>query len=67
MFSKREMIIFFAGAQTFHTISHIIMGYANVLPIQMFSINWTAQLNMYAIIINAVIMGALLWWAARTK
>ncbi len=65
MFTTKELVIFFAGAEAFHTISHILIGYLHILPIKLFSITWTQQLNFWAIIINAVITALLLWWASR--
>lgn len=64
-FSNKEWIIFFAGAEAFHTLSHILLGYLHVLPIKFFSITWTKQLNYLGIIINALITVGLLWWASR--
>ena len=65
MFTTKELVIFFAGAEAFHTISHILIGYLHILPIKLFSITWTQQLNFWAILINAVITALLLWWASR--
>lgn len=65
MISLRDVIIFLAGAQAFHTISHIAIGYLHILPIKIFGINWTQQLNLFAIIINAVITILLLWWVSK--
>lgn len=65
MFTTRDIVIFLAGAEAFHTISHILIGYLHILPMQLFSITWTQQLNFWAIIINAVITALLLWWASR--
>ena len=65
MFTTKELVIFFAGAEAFHTISHILIGYLHILPIKLFSITWTQQLNFWAILINAAITVVLLWWASR--
>lgn len=67
MFSFRDLIVFLAGAEFFHTISHIIMHYFIVLPISTKFFILTPTLNIWAIIINAVITGALLWWASKLK
>lgn len=65
MLKKRDVILVLAGAQLFHTVSHIIIYYSGTLPIQFFFINWTAQMNVWAIAINAIITAALFWWASR--
>lgn len=67
MCSKRDVVLFFAGAEAFHTLSHIVLKFMDVLPIQFLSINFTQQLNMVAIIINAIITAGLLWWASKLK
>lgn len=67
MWSKREIVLFFAGAQVFHTLSHILINLDGALPIRFFFITWTKQMNMAAIIINVIVTVALLWWAARLK
>lgn len=67
MFKLRDVIVFFAGAEFFHTISHIILPYFITLPIDMKFIVFTTTINILAIIINAVITIALLWWAYRLK
>jgi hypothetical protein len=64
MWSTREIIIFCAGAQAFHTISHLLMGQLCTFPINCFeSFSFTKQLNVYAVIINAIITVLLIWWA----
>lgn len=60
MFTKREWIIFFAGAQSFHAISHIILSFTRSLPITFFGIAWTQPLNVIAIIINVILALLLL-------
>lgn len=65
MFSKKEIIIFFAGAAALHTINHLFIQYAGVLPLNFFSITLTEQLNMVAIIASGLLTAVLLWWASR--
>jgi hypothetical protein len=65
MCSKRDAIIFLAGAQTFHTISHIFLMFSNTLPISAFGITITPEINYAATIFNAVTAAALVWWAMR--
>lgn len=62
MWSQKEIIIFLAGAQSFHTLTHIIINLTDMLPIKFCSINWTRQLNMAAIFINALITAGLFYW-----
>lgn len=63
MWSTRDIIFFLAGAEAFHTVSHIAMNYLGILPIKCCGITWTKRLNTLSIIINALITIALLWWA----
>lgn len=67
MCSKGDLIVFLAGAQTFHTLSHILLSFTETLPIKVFSITWTQQLNIVAIVINGLVTAALLWWASRVR
>ena len=64
MYTTRELIIFLAGAQTFHTLSHIIIMYTGSLPIKVFNFSWTKDWNLGAIIINMIITAALFWRAS---
>lgn len=61
----RDVVIFLAGAEFFHTISHIIMPHFFNFPIDVKFMVMTAAMNNYAIGINAVITVLLLWWACR--
>lgn len=65
MCSKRDAIIFLAGAQTFHTLSHIFLMYSNALPITAFGITITAEMNNVITIANVVVTVALIWWAMQ--
>lgn len=67
MFTKREILIFAIGAQAFHTLSHIILGLSNSLPMRLFSITVTCHLNVIAILVNTAITAALCWLLSRTK
>ncbi len=62
IWTTKDIIVFLAGAQTFHTLSHLVIGLDGALPIKFFFINWTKQLNYMAIAINAVITAGLFWW-----
>jgi len=65
--TKREVIIFFAGVEAFHTFGHLEWSVSGKLPIRIFGFTLTAGRNAWAIVVNAVITAALLWWAGRLK
>lgn len=67
MFSFRDFIIFLAGAEFFHTISHIILPFLITLPMEFTFIVLTKNLNMFVIAINAIITLLLLWWSYKLK
>jgi len=66
MFTFRDVVVFFAGAEFFHTISHIILGYVLHLPMHV-GILWTHHLNTVAVVVNAAITIVLIWWSMRLK
>jgi hypothetical protein len=65
MFSLKNVLIFFAGAEFWHTFTHIMLAYANQFPLDLKLVILTASLNMWGIIINGLITIALLFWASR--
>lgn len=67
MLKLRDVLIFLAGAEFFHTLSHIILPYFVTLPIDIKFMMFTPALNVWAIILNALITIGLLWWASRLK
>ncbi|MDP3889065.1 MAG: hypothetical protein Q8Q25_00790 [bacterium] len=67
MYTKRDVVIFFAGFAAFHTLSHLIMGLSRELPITLFSITLTKQHNLWAVILSTAITIWLLVWASRLK
>lgn len=67
MIKLRDALIFLAGAEFFHTLSHIILPYIVTLPLNMDFMILTPSLNKWVIIINAIITIALIWWASRIK
>lgn len=67
MWTKREILIFLAGAATLHTLSHVMLQFAAVLPLNFWGIIVTYSLNTYALIISALVTAALLWLISRTK
>jgi hypothetical protein len=67
MCNLRDVVVFVAGAQFFHTISHILLPYLVTLPLNMGFMELTRTANCWIIAINALITIALLWWACRLK
>lgn len=67
MFTFKNVLIFLAGAEFFHTLSHILLPYFVELPLETKVILLTSTINVWAIIINALITLLLLWWAKRVK
>jgi hypothetical protein len=63
----RDIVIFLAGAQFFHTLSHIVLPYYVDLPLKMKSFEFTSTMNFWVIIINAIITLLLLWLASRLR
>jgi hypothetical protein len=63
----RDIVIFFAGAAFFHTISHIICPYFIALPFDAGFMQLTHKSNLVIIIISAIMTIALLWWAKKLK
>jgi hypothetical protein len=64
--TRRDIALFLAGAELFHTLVHIVIYFSGLLPIKLF-IEWTAQSNMIAIAVNALITLALLWLACKSN
>jgi hypothetical protein len=65
--SKRDIVIFLAGAEFFHTIFRIVMPHVINFPIVLPFVVVTETMNNYAIGVNAVITILLLWYARRLK
>jgi hypothetical protein len=65
MCTKRDVIVFLAGGEFFHTLSHIFIKYYITLPMPTKLMEITNSLNNAAIIINAIITIALVFWAMR--
>jgi hypothetical protein len=63
----RDALVFFAGAEAFHTLSHVWLGLSGMLPmeIQFPSITITRGLNVFAIVVNALVTVGLLYGAKR--
>lgn len=67
MFSWRDLVVFLAGAEFFHTLSHILIGYFFTLPLDMKFMTLTPTMNMWAIVINGIITVVLIGWATRLQ
>lgn len=67
MFSFRDLIIFLAGAEFFHTITHIMLAFWLKLPMDFKFMVLTEKMNLFAIILNALITILLLWWGYKMK
>jgi hypothetical protein len=67
MFSLKNVLIFLAGAEFWHTFTHTVFAYVKPFPLDLKLIVLTSTLNMWGIIINGIITIALLWWASRLK
>lgn len=65
MFKWRDLLIFLAGAEFFHTLSHILVPYFFHLPLDLGIMVLTTRMNITIIVVNALITLALLWWAKR--
>lgn len=61
--SKKNVLIFLAGAEAFHTLTHIYLYMSGMLPLQFSWVTLTSQLNVWMIVVNALITFGLLWWA----
>jgi hypothetical protein len=69
MCTLRDTVVFVAGAEFFHTLSHVVLHYIMVFPMtftmhaKVFEL--TSSLNNLAIAVNALITIVLLLWAMR--
>ena len=67
MCSKRDSIVFLAGAAAFNTLIHLVLTISGTLPIRMFNMAIDKQFNMIAMVISAAITAGLVWWACKLK
>lgn len=67
MCTLRDVVIFIAGAEFFHTLSHIALPFFIAFPLDLGFMQFTSTTNYWAIAINAVITIGLLWWACKLK
>ena len=67
MCTKKQALIFLAGAETFHTFVHVCIAFMGQFPYQMPWMTLTQTLNVWAIAVNAAITIGLLYWASKLK
>ena len=70
MFGKKNIIMFFAGVAAFHTLTHIVLYFTDLLPMRACSccsFVFTPEMNFWAVTVSAAITIALLGWASQLK
>lgn len=65
MISFRDLIIFLAGVEFWHTLTHFFFAIFVPLPLSLKVVTLTPTLNLWGIIINGVITILLLYWVKR--
>ncbi len=66
----RDVLVFLGGAETFHTLSHAWLAMSGMLPMDVagpVSFTITQQVNVIALVVNALITVGLLYWAKQLK
>jgi hypothetical protein len=68
----RDTLVFVGGAEAFHTLSHVWLGFGGMLPMSVpvfpsVSVTLTPELNAFAVIVNGLITAGALYWAHRLK
>ncbi len=66
MSTKKQVLIFLAGAEAFHTFVHFYLWATNQ-SFHAFSFTIGRTWNLLAFVINALITIGLLYWASRIK
>lgn len=63
----RDALVFFAGAEAFHTLTHVWLGMNGMLPMEISfpPMTITPGLNLFAIVANALVTAGLLYGAKR--
>ena len=63
----RELVIFLAGMEAFHTLSHIWLPFAVDVPMKLKfpRMTFTARWNIAAIVVNAVVTVLLMEWVGH--
>lgn len=67
MCRKKDFLYFLAGAVAMHTVSHLAAGYAGILPMTVWGINVTPQLNSIITAVSAALTLGLLYFAQADK
>lgn len=63
----RDIVLFLAGAEFFHTIAHYMLPFIVTFPLNIHVIELTENMNMGATFVNGVITILLLYWAYKLK
>ncbi len=63
----RDILIFLAGGEFFHALTHIWLAYSGLLPLHTSMVVLTQHLNLYVIIANFAIAIVLLLIAKKIK
>jgi hypothetical protein len=67
MFSFRDVVIFAAGAEFFHTLSHMFLGRYVTFPLHTSIVELTHSMNTGAIVVNGIITLVLIGLAIHLK
>jgi hypothetical protein len=69
MLSLRDILIFAAGAQSFHAFSHLILPFVLNLPLEVsffgFRFQFTRRCSLWTTALNVALAALLIWIAAR--
>jgi len=65
MCTLRDVVVFLAGAETMHAVSHVFMHYYVTFPFHTSLVEVTSQMNNIGMIVNAVVAVLLIVWAMR--
>jgi hypothetical protein len=63
---NRCLLVFLAGAAAFHAISHIVLAFSGLLPLTVWGITLTQNLN-YVAIGGSILLCLFLLYLARDK
>jgi len=66
MATKKQVLIFLAGAETFHALGHLFLWATNQ-SFHAFGFTIGKMWNAWAFIINALIAMGLLYWESKLK
>lgn len=64
---KRCLYVFLAGALAMHTLGHVMLVFSNLLPLSVFGITVTQNLNYLIIVASAFLTGLCLYLARDYK